>query len=142
MKTIKLKNESIHRVLNLLEKVSMKNKASRGKIKFMKKLQEKDEELLEGRMDLQKEYFLQDEHGDFIVGEDNSLVYKDEGSQNKKDEFVSRLVELMHEKFEISFSEYAEKFEAMFEVLDNLDMELLEDALAYDELMDAYENND
>ncbi|WP_051932605.1 hypothetical protein [Carnobacterium inhibens] len=52
-------------------------------------------------------------------------------------------MELNNEEFEISFSEHTSKFEAMFEALENSEVELCgEDALSYDELLDAYESSE
>lgn len=140
MKKIRMKNESLVRVFNLLQSASLKNRASLGKIKFMKKLQEKEQDLTEAKNIIQKNYFKLDENGEFVI-EGDHYVMKDEITEDQKKEFAAKLEELLFEEFEISFVEYSDKYEAMFEALEKLDKELVgEEALAYFDLMEAYES--
>lgn len=144
MKSIELKNGSIVRVFNLLQKLSLRGQASRGRTKFQKRLQEKEEEYITEKQEIQKKYIQLDEAGEFVVLEDGvSSPLRDNLTREEKEKFLETLEELKRDVFEISFTEYSSKFEAMFEALDSLEMDLSgEDAEAYDELMDAYEANE
>lgn len=142
MKTIKMKNDSIIRTGEFLKKTKFKGKASRGAIKFMKRLEEKQNDFNEGLFVIRKDYFEVDVLGELLVKDDMYIFKKDITKEGKK-EFSDRLLELNEEEFEISFSEHTSKFEAMFEALENSEAELCgEDALAYDELLDAYESSE
>jgi len=144
MKTLKLKNDSIVQIYNLLEKIPMRGAASRGKTKLQKRLQEKESEYLSEKSEIQKEYTQLDEDGNFITLDDGvSSPLKEGLTLEDKEKFLARIDELQKDTFEISFSEYSDKFEQMFKALSVLDMELIKEAaLAYDELMDAYEANE
>ena len=144
MKSIKLENGSIVRVFNLLQNLSLKGQASRGRTKFQKRIQEKEEEYILEKQEIQRKYIQLDEIGEFIVLEDGvSSPLRDDLTKEEKEKFLELLEELKKDTFEISFTEYSSKFEAVFEALDNLEMELSgDDAAAYDELMDAYEANE
>lgn len=144
MKSIVLKNESIVRVYNLLQGLELKGKASRGRTKFQKRLQEKEEEFIVEKQEMQKQYVQLDENGEFVILEDGvSSPLREDLTLEDKQKFLNLLEDINKETFEISFAEYASKFEAMFEALDNLEIELSgENADAYDELMDAYELNE
>lgn len=139
MKKVRMKNESLVRVFNFLQSISLKNRASLGKIKFMKKLQEKEQDLTEARTIIQKNYFKLDENDEFVIKDEHYLM-KEDITEDQKKEFAAKLEELMFEEFEISFVEYSDKYDAMFEALESLDKELDgEEALAYFDLMEAYE---
>lgn len=144
MKSVKLTNDSIVRVYRLLDKLNFKREASRGKTKFQKRLQEKEEEYIAEKAEIQKKYIQLDEEGNFVILEDGkSSPLREELTEKDKVAFVESLDELENDLFEISFSEYGKKFKAMFDELYSLDVELSgEDATAYDELLDAYEEND
>lgn len=144
MKSIKLKNNLMVAVFTLLKEAKLKNQASRGRNKFLKRLEEKNKEFNDELTEIRKEFFQVDDNGK-LKAEDGKFVFKDEVEEHPelKEELNNRVKELENEEFEISFAEYSNKYEALFEALENFDEELSGDkALAYDELMDAYENTE
>jgi len=144
MKKLILKNNSIFGIYNLLEKTPFASKASRGRNKLQLRLQEKEKEFIAEKQEIQKKYIQLDEEGNFIVLEDGkSSPFLEDLTDEDRLNFVKEIDEVNNETLEISFNEYATKFEALFSALDNLETDLIgEDALAYDELMDAYEANE
>lgn len=135
-----MKNGLIVPLFQFLQKVSLKNKASRGRNKFLKRLQEKSKEFDEALNDIKKEYFEVNDNGELVADEDGTLTFL-EGAD--KDELNEKVKELEEETFEIHFGEHSSKFNAMFDALDDLDQELSgQEAHVYNELMDAYENNE
>lgn len=142
MKILSIENRLIVSIYTLLNKLELRGKASRGRSKLMARLVEKEKEFLNAKADIQKDYFAINGQGEFVVDGD-MFVYKEGITPKEKNELVERLDELQNEKFEISFAEYSDKYNALFDELENLDMLLTgEDAIAYDELMDAYDRNE
>lgn len=139
MKKIKLENQMIVPVFTLLQELSLKAKASRGRNQFIKRLEEKSQEFNEALTEIRKEYFEVDADGE-LKSENGKYIYKD---LSKENELNKRIEELNEELFEINFGEYSTKYEAMFEALDSTEEELSgQKAFAYNELMDAYEANE
>ncbi|PMC80434.1 hypothetical protein CJ191_01100 [Aerococcus viridans] len=137
MKSIKIKNTYVAPIHNLLNSLALTGKASRGRTKFLKRLEEKNKEFLEDLEALQKEYFETDENGDLIADDKGKLTFNEDLDF---DEYNSKYKGIENEQAEISFGEYSTKYEAMFNALDNLDVPLSgQDAELYDTLMDAYE---
>lgn len=129
-------------VFTLLKEAKLKNLASRGRNKFLKRLEEKNKEFNDELTEIRKDFFQLDEDGKLKV-EEGKFIFKEEVEEypRLKEDLNKRVKELEEEIFEISFAEYSTKYEALFEALENLDEELSGDkALAYDELMDAYES--
>lgn len=128
-------------VFTLLKEAKLKNLASRGRNKFLKRLEEKNKEFNEELTEIRKDFFLVDEEGK-LKAEDGQFIFKEEVEEHPelKEDLNKRVKELGEETFEISFAEYSTKYEALFEALEHLDEELSGDkALAYDEIMEAYE---
>jgi len=141
MKTIKLKNKFMVVVFTLLKEAKLKNQASRGRNKFLKRLEEKNKEFNDELTEIRKDYFQVDEEGN-LKTENDRFIFKDEVSDEAKTEMNDRLKALEDEEFEVSFAEHSTKYESLFSALSHLDEELSGDkAVAYDELMDAYEAN-
>ena len=139
MRSIKLKNNLMVSVFTLLKEAKLKNQASRGRNKFLKRLEEKNKEFNDELTEIRKDFFQVDESGE-LKSEDGKLIFKEDVD---KEDLNKRVKELEEEEFEISFAEYSTKYEALFEALEHLDEELSGDkALAYDELMDAYEQSE
>ena len=144
MKKIKLANNLIVPVFNFLNEVKLSaNKASRGRTQFLKRLEEKNKEFSEAVTDIRKEYFKVDENGELLIVE-GEYQFKDPEMKVVQDAALTKkLTELGEELFEIHFGEYSTKYEALFSALDHLEVELSgSDALAYNEVMDAYEANE
>ena len=137
MKTIKINNINTAPIYNFLNSLELTGKASRGRSKFIKRLEEKNKEYLEDLAELQKEYFETDEKGDLITDDKGKLTFKEDLDF---DEYNFKYKGIENEQAEIAFGEYSTKYEAMFQALDNLDVPLSgQDAELYDTLMDAYE---
>lgn len=129
-------------VFTLLKEAKLKNQASRGRNKFLKRLEEKNKEFNDELTEIRKDFFQVEDDGSLKV-DDGKFIFKPEVEEHTelKEDLNKRVKELENEEFEISFAEYSNKYEALFEALEHLDEELSGDkALAYDELMDAYEN--
>lgn len=142
MKILKVENQAIPRWVQFLEKTKLKPKASRGSRQLIKRLIEKHEEYQNDLYEIRENYFLIDEDGNFKE-EEGLLLYRGDITDEQKQESVDRTNELLKEKAEVSFVEHSTKYEALFKALDGLDIPLSgEDALAYDELMTAYEENE
>lgn len=137
MKTIKINNINTAPIYNFLNSLELTGKASRGRSKFIKRLEEKNKEYLEDLAELQKEYFETDEKGDLITDDKGKLTFK---KDLDFEEYNTKYEDIGNEQAEIIFGEYSTKYEAMFQALDNLDVPLSgQDAELYDTLMDAYE---
>ena len=144
MKTIKLENSLLIPVFTFLQNINLKaNKASRGRTQLLKRLEEKSKEFNESLTEIRKEYFEVDGDSELVV---NKGKYKFKDEENKKAlevELNDKVEKLNKEHFEIQFGEYSAKYDALFEALDNLEIELSgQEAFAYNELMDAYETNE
>lgn len=141
MKILKLENQSLPRIIQFLDKVELKPKASRGSRQLIKRLIEKHEEYQEDLTVIRSDYFQKDEEDNFKEKE-GLLLYKDNLTDEQKQEADMRVKELLNEQAEIAFVEHSTKYESLFKALEELDVLLGgEDALAYDELMTSYEDN-
>ena len=139
MKKIKLENKMIVPVFQFLQEAVLTGNSTRGRNQFMKRLEEKSKDFNDALTEIRKEYFKVDKEGELVV-ENGNFVFKD--SINKK-ELEEKIKALNEEELEIHFGEYSMKYNALFEALDNYDQPLSgQDALGYNELMDAYEANE
>lgn len=136
MKKIVVKNSAIVPIFEFLQEVTLKGIASRGRTTFSKRLEEKQKEYNEALIELRKEYFKVDEAGELIV-KDGEYIPK--GDKDVK-ELTEKIKDLNDEDIEIHYGEYSTKYEAMFEKIAALDVELKgTQAFGYNELLDAYE---
>ena len=143
MKTIKMRNIDVVPVFNFLDEIELVGKATRGRTKFLSRLEEKNKEYLEDLKVIRKEYFEVDEAGELKVDDDGNLTFLDNITDEDKKVLNERVLELQEETVEVSFTEYSTKYEAMFKDLDNLEIPLKgQKAYAYDLLMTAYEENE
>lgn len=137
-KTIKLQNADLVPVGNFLGKLKLKKKASRGRTKLIKLLEAKNKEYNEDREEVRDPYFEHDEKGDRVT-KDNAYVLKD---PTKGADLNKELVDLAKEDAVIEFTEYSDKFRALYDALNSYEYELADsDASLYDLLMDELENN-
>lgn len=144
MKTIKLENQMIIPVFQFLQGATLVGKATRGRNQFLKRLEEKNKEFNEALTEIRKEYFVVEKDGELKVDADK-FVFKDEvkKDETKKREMNVKIKELNEEVVEIHFGEYSMKYTALFDALDVYDQPLSgQEALGYNELMDAYEANE
>lgn len=137
-KTIKLQNADLVPVGNFLGKLKLKKKASRGRTKLIKLLEAKNKEYNEDREEVRDPYFEHNEKGDRVT-KDNAYVLKD---STKGADLNKELVDLAKEDAVIEFTEYSDKFRALYDALNSYEYELADsDASLYDLLMDELENN-
>jgi hypothetical protein len=137
-KTIKLQNADLVPVGNFLGKLKLKKKASRGRTKLIKLLEAKNKEYNEDREEIRDPYFEHDDKGERVT-KDNAYVLKD---LTKGADLNKELTELAKEKAVVEFTEYSEKFQALYDALTNYQYELADaDAVLYDLVLDELENN-
>jgi hypothetical protein len=137
-KTIKLQNADLVPVGNFLGKLKLKKKASRGRTKLIKLLEAKNKEYNEDREEVRDPYFEHNEKGDRVT-KDNAYVLKD---PTKGADLNKELVDLAKEDAVIEFTEYSDKFRALYDALNSYEYELADsDASLYDLLMDELEDN-
>lgn len=143
MKILKMQNKVIVPVFQFLQEATLKGAASRGRTKMLKRLEEKSKEYNDSLTEAQKEYFQVDETGELIKGNDGKfvLIEKDKEKQKAVEEEADKEIKrISEEEFEISFNEYATKYEALFTALETSEEELNgQKAFGYNELLEAYE---
>ena len=136
-KSIKIKNTEIIPTFEFLQELELLPKASRGRNRLQKRLEEKNKEFANDLTDIQKEYFKTNSERELIT-EDGKNLIPIEGSDLQ--ELEHKVEELNNESAEIIFGEDSDKLEALFAALDDLQIPLSgQKALIYDMLMTAYE---
>lgn len=137
-KILNFKNNQIESMVDMLSNLSISGKASRGRSKLKEKLIAKLKEYNDEVEEARDPYFVKDKDGERIV-KDKKYVYKD--NVDKK-ELGKTLAEIGEEQASVEFTEYSEKFKALYESLDNYGLNLSgKDADCYDLLMDQLEDN-
>ncbi|MFT8882666.1 MAG: DUF1617 family protein [Liquorilactobacillus hordei] len=137
-KLIEFKNGELVAVGNFLAQAKLKGKASRGRTKLIKLIEEKNKEYNEERDTIRDPYFQVDEKGEKIV-KDNNYVLKD---TSKGKDLDKELADLAEEIVGIEFTEYSEKFKALYDALNNYNYELSDtNAVIYDLILDKFEKN-
>ncbi|MCP0886922.1 DUF1617 family protein [Ligilactobacillus sp. WILCCON 0076] len=137
-KLIEFKNADLVPVGNFLAGLKLKGKASRGRTKLIKLLEDKNKEYNEDREEIRDPYFEHDDKGERVT-KDNAYVLKD---KTKEKDLNKELIDLANENSKIEFTEYSEKFKALYDGLNNYDYELSNtDAALYDLVLDQLENN-
>lgn len=140
MKTIKLTNHVLVPTHTFVSELSLSGLATRGKVKFMSRLEEKLKEFDEAATEIRKRYFKTKEDGSFEE-KDGKLIWIDD-SKEAKDKVTQELTDLENEEVEIQFGEYSGKYEALFNALENLTTNVeARYAVVYDNLLNAYEAN-
>lgn len=129
-----LKNVEINKVSTFMYKLELKAKQSRSRTKFMRLLDEKQEEYKEGSDELLSMYAVKDEAGQPKIV-DNQYEFEN-GNLEK---YIDERAELDNEEVIINLEDYPKVFETLFEVLDELDIQLKEeDAVTYDRLCEVF----
>ncbi|MFT8584828.1 DUF1617 family protein [Liquorilactobacillus hordei] len=137
-KLIEFENGELVAVGNFLAQAKLKGKASRGRTKLIKLIEEKNKEYNEERDTVRDPYFQVDDNGEKIV-KDNKYVLKD---TSKGKDLDKELADLAEETVGIEFTEYNEKIKALYDALNNYNYELSNaDAVIYDLLLDKLEEN-
>lgn len=141
MKELKIQNQFLSQVYSFLNEVELAGKASRGRSQLMKRLQEKFKEYVDDMNEIKKDYFLT-ENNELVVDDHGEHTWLPHTSESDKALLNHELEEIGEEVASISFTEYSNKYEALFKALEDYDQPLKgEQANAYDLLLDAYENN-
>ncbi|EHS7161016.1 TPA: DUF1617 family protein [Staphylococcus pseudintermedius] len=129
-----LKNVEINKVSTFMYKLELKAKQSRSRTKFMRLLDEAQEEYKEGNDELLSMYAVKDEAGQPKIV-DNQYEFEN-GNLEK---YIDERAELDNEEVIINLEDYPKVFETLFEVLDELDIQLKEeDAVTYDRLCEVF----
>ncbi|HGH5541209.1 DUF1617 family protein [Staphylococcus pseudintermedius] len=129
-----LKNVEINKVSTFMYKLELKAKQSRSRTKFMRLLDEKQEEYKEGNDELLSMYVVKDEAGQPKIV-DNQYEFEN-GNLEK---YIDERAELDNEEVIFNLEDYPKVFETLFEVLDELDIQLKEeDAVTYDRLCEVF----
>ncbi|MFT9003804.1 MAG: DUF1617 family protein [Liquorilactobacillus hordei] len=137
-KLIEFENGELVAVGNFLAQSKLKGKASRGRTKLIKLIEEKNKEYNEERDTVRDPYFQVDDNGEKIV-KDNKYVLKD---TSKGKDLDKELADLAKETVGIEFTEYNEKIKALYDDLNNYNYELSDaDAVIYDLILDKFEEN-
>ncbi|AVH74707.1 DUF1617 family protein [Weissella koreensis] len=129
--TLTFKNIEVAPVANFLNKLNLKNKASRGRTKLIKLLATKNVEYNDDRKEVSDPYF-----------KDGELLKDADGNIDKENEAKARKVleEIEQETAIIDFTEYSDKLKALYEAIINYPNEFSDsDAIIYDLLMDQFE---
>lgn len=135
MKKLIIQKQEAEPLMEFLIKVELKNKVSRLRNKFNKKMAAIATELEEERIELCKEHADRDEKGEAIVN-DGQYKVADFEALNKD------IQELYKEQVAVEVGEYSSNFQPLFDYLDSdaFDMSLSgNDANCYDRLMDVWE---
>src|SRR5699024_7529576 len=130
-------------VFNFLDEIELVGKATRGRTKFLSRLEGKNRVYLEDLKVIRKEYFEVDEGGELKVDGEGNLTFLDNVTDEDKKILNKRVLELQEGTVEVSFTEYSTKYEAMFKDIDKVEIPLKgQKADEYDVVMTAYEENE
>lgn len=130
---LKVKNGELKPYMDFLQNLKLKSRASRGRTKLVKLLDERQYEYNKDLLELQKEYFKQDDDGN-LIAENNHYVFKD---PTKEPEAQAEMEKVQNEYTYIDVSDYPEQIKALYNALDTYDEDLEGvQATIYDTLMD------
>lgn len=142
MKVIRLKNNDLVSAILFMKSLAMEGRPTRGKQKFVERLIEKNNEFFDQEKELVKPYCELDGDENPII-EGNNYLLKEDISDEEKEQMGKQRKELAEEIAEISFVEYSNKYEALFETLSEWPKEIAaEYSYIYDVLMDEYERKE
>ena len=140
-KTLEFKNLELAPIANALGTFRLKGMASRGRSKLIKLLSAKNDEYNSDMQELQDPYILKDKDGKNVPG-DQPNTFKLVEDKDKRKELIEERQKLNEEKAIIEFTEYSNKFKALYDELKNYNYELSDQvAVSYDLLMDQLEKN-
>ena len=140
-KKITLSNKEVLDAYKFLQNLTLSAKASRGRSKLLKRLEEKNKEFNEDLKELQNRYFDAKEDGSFKTAH-GMMLFKEDVTNDEKEEYSTAYNDLFDEKVVIEFGEYSKKYEDLFDGLENLTQDISgENANIYDKLLDEYEAN-
>lgn len=132
---IKIKNkdlEILHTGIYSLNIPTMK--ANRGRVKFLKKLEEKYSDFIEFKKTIFDEHLVK-ENGEFVV-DNNEYVIKD----GKKEQFNNDITELLNEEVVITGGEYSNRFTDFFVALQNYEGNIeVQYISVIDDILDQFE---
>lgn len=133
---LKFKNSEIETVVNFLEKLPLKTKASRARTLLINKLNEKFGDYVAFQKELLDEYGKKQDSGELFQDEQGNFYW----DADKVDEANEAMNELGDDIVYIDTVEYRPNMKFLTLSLEDLDMELSgNDAIIYDQLMDQLE---
>lgn len=142
MKKLVLKNKELVPCINFIDKVDMAGNASRGRTKLQKRLTEELEDYEAELNVIRKDYYVLDKDGE-LLQENNAYTKRENLEKDEEAALTERVQFLMDSTAEVEMATYSKKYEAFFKELDILEMAISgTDALAYDVLLDAWEDNE
>lgn len=137
MDKIKVKNSELKPYMQFLQNLELRGKASRGRSKVVKALDERNVEYLKDVEAIQKEHFKTDDNGNLIADENGNLTPNNESSAVEAQKEVE---ELLEESSIIDLSNYPEQITAFIKELDDYDKQFSNaEATMYDEIMSKFE---
>lgn len=123
--------------MQFLQDLELRGKASRGRSKVVKALDERNVEYLKDVESIQKEHFKTDDNGNLIADENGNLTPNNESSAVEAQKEVE---ELLEESSIIDLSNYPEQITAFIKELDDYDKQFSNaEATMYDEIMSKFE---
>lgn len=135
MKKIVLRKEEAEPLAKYLQDLELRNKVSRLRNKFIKKLTAIQKEMEEDRIELAKEHAELDESGEPIVNENEYKIID-------RTAFFDELNSLVNEEVSIEVGDFSNNFEPLFSFLDSDSYDVLlsgVNANCYDRLLEAWE---
>lgn len=130
---LKVMNGELKPYIEFLQGLKLKSRASRGRTKLVKLLDERQADYNAGLYELQKVYFKKDDDGN-LISENNHYVFKE---PSQEPEAQAEMRKIQNEYTYIDVSDYPEQIRALHEALDKYgeDLEGVK-ATIYDTLMD------
>lgn len=137
-KTLEFKNFQVLGVTNFLIKLKLKNLASIGRSRLVKRLTEKLKEQDEDIKQMRGDYFEKDTDGEFVVKNDKLQLIKGKKLEDANKAFE----ELKNTEAVVEFTEYSKKLKAFYDALVDYPYELDgTDAENYELVLLQLENN-
>ena len=136
--TIKLKNKELQVVGVFLGELGLKGKGSRARTWLCKRLEDKLKDYIAELGEIQKEYAKQDEEGNVMTSEGNTLLFETEEDERT---YYIEANKLAEEETIIDCTETMSKMKSLLAGLENLDVELKgNDAAVYDAVCEQLGN--
>lgn len=139
-KTLYFQNKELANIANTLSNFDLKRKASLGRSRLIHQLLDKIKQLDEDKKEIQKKYFEVDEDGNLKTKKDGKTLILKEGVAEKN--ATDEINDLYDEKVGVSYTEFSERYEALYNALVDYDEPLSGmQADVYARLIDEFETN-
>lgn len=135
---LKIKNKNIEIIYKIFSELPIKKmKANRGRVKLLKKLEEKYNNFIQDRKEILELYVEFDDVGK-PISKDGKLQFKEDCVEK---DLAKDIDELANELIIIQSGEYSNRFIDLFDDLENLETQLsAQEIILLDELLEQYEN--